>query len=259
MNIVPAPDARYQSREGAKEYDCQVTIDPTVFAQAPSFHRSAVYARKVAPADVPAMEDALRGTLRDFREGRCRLPDISWEELFRQFGINPKRYPPANVNLARRVQKGGELPFVMPIVAAMNATSLRYGLPVGGDDVARIAELGPVRLGLTSGGEEFQGLGDEAAVRVQAGELAYVAQRTVVCRFGFWRNSLLTKVTEQSEALLVNVDALGVDAARDAQEATEFLVGLLTGSCGFECRAALLGARSPTVTAGESASGGRFV
>ena len=61
-----------------------------------------------------------------------------WHEAFRWFGSKPKKYRCAAEALLMRVKAGGDIPSILPLVDLYNAVSIRTGLPIGGDDLARL-------------------------------------------------------------------------------------------------------------------------
>ena len=49
---------------------------------------------------------------------------------------------PSAAALLKRARKDGALPRISPLVDACNAISLHYGIPIGGEDLARIIHDG---------------------------------------------------------------------------------------------------------------------
>ncbi|HSU83804.1 MAG TPA: phenylalanine--tRNA ligase beta subunit-related protein, partial [Thermoanaerobaculia bacterium] len=95
-----------------------------------------------------------------------------WREAYRQFGAKPKDYPSSIENLARRVLKGWSVPHVNPLVDLYNTISLRYLLPVGGEDLDRVQ--GDVLLTLATDQEApVHLLGEPEARPPKPGEVIY--------------------------------------------------------------------------------------
>ncbi len=69
-----------------------------------------------------------------------------WDEVFKAFGAKPKRTPCSASALRKRVLKDGSLPSLDPVVDIYNAVSIRYAIPVGGENLA--AYSGAPRLTL---------------------------------------------------------------------------------------------------------------
>ncbi|MBZ5637698.1 MAG: hypothetical protein LAO51_02960 [Acidobacteriia bacterium] len=77
-------------------------------------------------------------------------------ELYRAFGIDPTRTRPSSEALLRRVLLGKPLPRILNAVDVCNLCSLRFLLPIGLYDAARLR--GAVRLRRGLPGESFQGI-----------------------------------------------------------------------------------------------------
>jgi len=81
----------------------------------------------------------------------------SWREIYRSFGINPKKYLPTAEALIKRVLKGSSLPQISIIVDAYLAVELEYFLPIGGYDLDTIK--GDIVLRFSPGNELFTPIG----------------------------------------------------------------------------------------------------
>src|SRR3546814_6066207 len=81
-----------------------------------------------------------------------------------------------------RVLKQGGLPAINAVVDVYNALSLRYAIPVGGEDLAAYA--GSPRLVVADGSESFETTaGGEAVVEApEPGEVVWRDDRGVTCR-----------------------------------------------------------------------------
>jgi DNA/RNA-binding domain of Phe-tRNA-synthetase-like protein len=77
-------------------------------------------------------------------------------DLYRAFGIDPTRTRPSSEALLRRILLGKPLPVILNAVDVCNLCSLRFLLPIGLYDVARIRGQVALRRGLP--GESFQGI-----------------------------------------------------------------------------------------------------
>jgi DNA/RNA-binding domain of Phe-tRNA-synthetase-like protein len=129
---------------------------------------------------------------------------LAWREAFRAFGVKPKRA----VCSAEALIARGELPRVNPVVDRYNAVSVRWAVPVGGEDLAHVVP--PVRLVFAGGGEPFDG-GDPP----RAGEVVWRDDLGVTCRRWNWRQGARTRLTAETERAYFLFDALPVfdDAA----------------------------------------------
>jgi DNA/RNA-binding domain of Phe-tRNA-synthetase-like protein len=59
----------------------------------------------------------------------------AWRDAYRAFGAKPQRTPCSADALWRRFQRDGQIPPVNAVVDLYNEVSLRYAVPVGGEDL----------------------------------------------------------------------------------------------------------------------------
>ena len=91
----------------------------------------------------------------------------AWRDAYRLF--KTKKGARCSIeNLLKRVLKGNPVRSITPSVDIYNAISLKYALPVGGEDIDAFA--GDVRLGITDGGDAFVPLGEDEEDPTLAGE-----------------------------------------------------------------------------------------
>ena len=96
--------------------------------------------------------------------------------------------------LLKRVSKGGEIGCINPLVDLYNGISLKYGMPVGGEDIDKFE--GDVRLTLAEGGESFITYGSDKDEPALPGEVIYNDDAGAICRCWNWRESVRTMLTE---------------------------------------------------------------
>ena len=134
---------------------------------------------------------------------------VAWRDAFRAFGA--KRYQCSAEALIRRAAVEG-LPRINRLVDLYNAVSVRWAVPVGGEDIDRVA--GPVRLVFARGDEDFDG-GDPP----KPGEVVWADEAGVTCRRWNWRQGRRTRLEEGTTRAYFLFDALPVfedlDAAMD--------------------------------------------
>src|SRR3954469_81745 len=129
-------------------------------------------------------------------EGHDAVPHVeAWREAYRGFGVNPKRARPSVDALLRRA----ELPGINRVVDAYNAISVRYGLPIGGEDLD--AYDGPARLVRADGSEPFATVknGEPVVEHPEPGEVVWRDDAGVTCRRWNWRQCTRTHITEQTK------------------------------------------------------------
>ena len=202
-------------------------IDPAVFIAFPEYRRGVVVARGVTNTlEDPLLAQRLREAERAARsmigsaEWRQEPRLAAWAQAFQQIGVGVSARPPSIVALAKRVLKGGELPFINQLVALMNCTSLEHLLPVGGDDLHVVGD--ELVLRPAAGHETYRPLGRPDVVEhPDVGEFVLVdaANAVVLCRTWCWRNSDATKLTESTTAVALNIDVLPPAVQADRAEA----------------------------------------
>lgn len=134
-----------------------------------------------------------------------------WREAYRMF--KTKKGARCSIeNLLKRVLKGNPVGSITPSVDVYNAISLKYALPVGGEDLDALA--GDLRLGVTEGGDAFLPLGEDAEDPTLPGELCYRDDEGAVCRCWNWRDGRRTALADNSANAILVVEC--VDPARRA-------------------------------------------
>ncbi len=133
---------------------------------------------EVAPA---ALAQACQQMLNDdVPWANAHLSD--WDEVFKAFGAKPKRTPCSAAALRKRVLKDGSLPSLDPVVDIYNAVSIRYTIPVGGENLS--AYSGAPRLTLADGSEPFDTFkeGQPVVEHPEPGEVIWRDDLGVTCR-----------------------------------------------------------------------------
>ncbi|MGH9348329.1 MAG: B3/B4 domain-containing protein [Vicinamibacterales bacterium] len=170
-----------------------------------------------------AVSDAVdRAGLDSMRPPWAEAHFAAWREAYRAFGAKPQRTPCSAEALWRRVARGGALAPLTAIVDLYNAVSLRYAVPVGGEDLAAYA--GSPRLVRASGGEAFETVKDGQPVvdRVEPGEVIWRDDLGVTCRRWNWRQTTRTRVEVATRDLwfvLERLDPMPMAALVEAGDA----------------------------------------
>ena len=82
------------------------------------------------------------------------VPKINaWREAYSAFGAKPKKYTCSVENLYRMILEGVHLRHINKVVDIYNYISLKYMVPVGGDDIDKID--GNITLCFATGVEPF--------------------------------------------------------------------------------------------------------
>jgi DNA/RNA-binding domain of Phe-tRNA-synthetase-like protein len=151
----------------------------------------------------------------------------SWAEAYRAFGAKPNRTPCSAEALRKRVLKQGALPAINAVVDVYNALSLRYAIPVGGEDLRAYA--GSPRLIVADGTEPFEtsANGEALVENADAGEVVWRDDAGVTCRRWNWRQGPRTRLSENSRDMWFVFERLDPMPMEAAEEAAQTLVAYL--------------------------------
>ncbi|WP_433210283.1 B3/B4 domain-containing protein [Dactylosporangium sp. CS-047395] len=146
----------------------------------------------------------------------------AWRDVYRAFGAKPQRTPCSAEALRKRAAKG-DVPSVNRIVDAYNAVSIRFAVPIGGEDRAALA--GTERLVRAVGDEPFDTVKDGVGVTEspEPGEIVWRDDVAVTCRRWNWRQGRRTALTDATTSAVFLLEGLDVDL----YPAAEALVALL--------------------------------
>ncbi|HDV9838923.1 TPA: B3/4 domain-containing protein [Enterobacter asburiae] len=150
-----------------------------------------------------------------------------WDEVFKAFGAKPKRTPCSAAALRKRVLKDGSLPSLDPVVDIYNAVSIRYAIPVGGENLA--AYSGAPRLTLAEGSEPFDTLkeGQPVVEYPDAGEVIWRDDLGVTCRRWNWRQGVRTRLDSRATSMWFILESLPSMPLAALEEAGEELINNL--------------------------------
>lgn len=152
----------------------------------------------------------------------------AWRDAYTAFGSKPQRTPCSAEALWRRLDRDGALASINATVDLYNAVSLRYAVPVGGEDLARYQ--GRPRLVRAKGDEAFQATRDGQPVDeiVDPGEVIWRDDAGATCRRWNWRQTTRTRITTASTDMWFIIERLSpmpLDALSAAGD--ELTAGLL--------------------------------
>jgi DNA/RNA-binding domain of Phe-tRNA-synthetase-like protein len=151
----------------------------------------------------------------------------AWDEVFKAFGAKPKRTPCSASALRKRVMRDGSLPPLDPVVDIYNAISIRYAIPVGGENLAAYA--GAPRLTLADGSEPFDTFkeGEPVVENPEPGEVIWRDDLGVTCRRWNWRQGIRTRLDSQAQSMWFILESLPSMPLAALQEAGDELVSNL--------------------------------
>ena len=171
---------------------------------------------------------------------------IPWREAYRKFGAKPKDYPSSIENLLRRTFKGEQVRHINKLVDIYNVISLKYLVPVGGEDLAKIE--GNVLLTFAGDNETpVVLLGEQEARPPYPNEVIYKDNQGTICRRWNWKEVDRTKLTEQTVNAFIVIEGLPPIDREKIQKAVTELVELIKKYCGGEIQTAILDKSNPQV------------
>lgn len=202
--------------------------------------------------DSPEIANLLKNTQRSAVEYLGNTPLIeqpfitSWREAYRKFGAKPKDYPSSIENLLRRILKGEKVRHINKLVDLYNVVSLKYLVPVGGEDLAKIK--GDVLLTFAGDNESpVVLLGEHEARPPYPGEVIYKDDIGAVCRRWNWKEADRTKLTEETKNAFIVVEGLPPVGRDKIQKAVTDLAELIKKYCGGDLQTTVLDKSTPQV------------
>ncbi len=167
----------------------------------------------------------------------------NWRGAYKQF--NEKKNRSSIEALLRRIVNGKSLPSISPLVDMYNAASVKHFIPCGGEDLDTLA--GDLILTIGDGSVPFRQLGANEDEFPPAGEVLYRDDEKVICRAFNWRESDLSKLTEDTTNAIIVVEALSPEDQANMAEALNELVGMIRHTCGAETSSYLIDVDHPVV------------
>ncbi len=180
------------------------SIAPDIYCIAPGFRALSIVVH-AAPVMNPGIgEAALQDACRAVLAGQPEWAEAhltAWGEVFQKFGAKPKRTPCSADALRKRVLRDGTMPAIDPIVDLYNAVSLRYAVPVGGENIS--AYQGAPRLAVSKGTEPFDTVkeGETAVEYPSQGEVIWCDDAGVTCRRWNWRQGVRTRLDVEAQQM----------------------------------------------------------
>lgn len=206
------------------------------------------------PADLDQLIAAREAALRA-RWAGTELSDIpgiaAWRRAYRAFGIKKTSYRSSVERLVKNTLAERQLPAINGFVDCYNAISLTHVLPLGADDLDKVA--GDIAFRTSRPGDSFLdmaagGAGDTANDPPKPGEVVYADAEKVLCRRWNWRQDQRSLVSPQTRRAVITVQANGWG---DLEAAVEDLVGLIGRYCGGICAVTIASASKPVVDLAE--------
>jgi len=170
---------------------------------------------------------------------------MSRKEAFRSFGAKPKKYRCSVENLYRMILDGVSLGHINTIVDIYNYISLKYLIPVGGDDIDHID--GNITLTYAQGDETFTQLNSDKIIQPREGEIVYKDEKEILCRRRNRRECDKSKMTEDTKSITLVMESLAPMTKENMESIMHELATLVTKFCGGKSTTHLLSADNPEV------------
>lgn len=220
---------------------------PEIFEAFPGLRVGSVIAKGINNRGAsPEIRHSIQRVQEDIRssfnhESLTSHPKIqSWRKAFVFLGAKPKKHRSSVENLYRMAVDGKELRPINKIVDIYNYVCLKYMVPVGGDDLAKVD--GDIVLRFAQGDEVFTPLGSDEVQTARKGEVIYADQSEVLCRRWNWRESEKTKMTEQTRDVLLVSEGLPPLGPEEMEEIIKDLSQLVEKYCGGKVTSTVLSA-----------------
>ena len=160
-----------------------------------------------------------------------------WRDAFYRF--RTKKGARSSVEaLLKRVKNGGNISSINPLVDIYNGISLRYGLPVGGEDIDKFE--GDNRLTLADGTEEFVTYGSNENEPPYSGEVIYKDDAGAICRCYNWRESVRTMLTEETVNAFMCIEMVDGEWAENLEKGMDHMASMIEKELGGKVRKAVL-------------------
>ncbi|HBG81879.1 TPA: hypothetical protein DDW69_03495 [candidate division CPR2 bacterium] len=155
----------------------------------------------------------------------------AWRRVYKDMGAESRRC--SAEAMVRRILKGDHVSSINKLVDLYNYISLKYVLPVGGEDLDKVS--GDVSLTEADGTERFVPLFGTENEPPKSGEIIYVDEsKEVLCRRWNWREADKTKLTEETINAMLVVEGIIEDDKEKVKEGTKELAFLVEKYCGGE-------------------------
>lgn len=216
-------------------------IDKKIFNQFPDLSIGVLIAKdanntKSVDEDISEMikSEAKRINENFQSEKLSQDPKINcWRKAYRLFGGEPKKNRSSIENLYKNTLRGDSLRSINPLVDIYNYISLKYMLPLGGEDLDKMQ--GDLRLTYASADEKpIVLLGDHEAKPPHEGEIIYKDEDSTICRRWNWREADRSKLTDKTKDAIIVIESLPPLDQTTVQTALNELKNLVQKHCGGE-------------------------
>ena len=208
------------------------SINPAIWQVAPGFRAFSLQVQlpsNIVDDPAPATQ-ALEQAIADVLAGKPSYAEAhlsAWADVFRRFGAKPQRTPSSAQSLRDRVLNTGTLGAINPVGDLYNAVSLKFAVPVGGENLQ--AYQGSPQLVVADGTEIFDTMknGEPATEHPIKGEVVWRDDVGVTCRIWNWRQGVRTRIDADTTSMWFVLESLSeMPIAALEQAGEELLFGL---------------------------------
>ncbi|PIN87262.1 hypothetical protein COV19_00650 [Candidatus Woesearchaeota archaeon CG10_big_fil_rev_8_21_14_0_10_44_13] len=169
-----------------------------------------------------------------------------WRKSYSSFGAKPKENKSSVESLYRMVLKGISLRHINKVVDIYNLISLKYMVPLGGEDIDKIK--GDITLTFAGSNEALVLLlGDKDARPPHSGEVIYKDGISAICRRWNWREAERTKLTEETKNCILVMEGLLPVTKKDIENAANGLKDIVQKFCGGSISVHILEKNKPEI------------
>ena len=168
----------------------------------------------------------------------------TWRDAFQKF--KTKKGARCSIEaMLKRISKGNSIGTINPLVDIYNGISLKYGVPVGGEDIDKFD--GDNRLTVAEGGEEFVTYGSDKSEPPYEGEVVYKDNAGAICRCFNWRESVRTMLSEETTNAFMCIETVAGEKDDILNSALEELKTLIETELGGKVTKHILSKENPEV------------
>lgn len=172
----------------------------------------------------------------------------TWRDAFYKF--KTKKGARCSIEaLLKRVAKGNSIGTINPLVDIYNGISLKYGVPIGGEDIDKFD--GDNRLTVAEGGEEFVTYGSDKSEPPYPGEVIYKDNAGAICRCFNWRESVRTMLTEETTNAFMIIETVAGERDDVMDQALEEMKAMIESELGGTVTKHIASAEAPEVVIAE--------
>ena len=214
----------------AESYLAGASVSPAVFKLRPDYRAVLLVVSGIQPsASDPCSEALLQEAEAPARASLSKMPVTeiphvaAWREAYKAFGAKPNKHRNSLEALTRRIGPDTGLPRVNRLTDIYKAISVKYQIPLGGEDLDKYS--GPPKLVIATGQEVFEikERGELVKEHPDAGEVVWTDDIGVTCRRWNWRQGPRTALTDDTHRILFICDALDAISDQGLEEGIKAL------------------------------------